>query len=145
MALRITILLTLLLTLISTLLNGQNCSLISGTKDKNAGTETVGGITNSKDFYSLLIQKTINMQDKSITPIYTFNLVAASKALLSDSLLNTKGTFELLLLDNTILSIDSVTYKNNPLGYCCSLGFSAEIDENKIKLLKGNPVVTLKV
>lgn len=138
-------LLTTLLTLTSIFSSGQNCSLISGTKDKKTGTETIGGITSSKDFYSLLIHKKLNHVDKSIKSSYTISLNAASRVLLSDSVLNTKGTFEFLLLDNSTVTVKNVTYMNNPMGQCCSLGFQAEIEEDQIKLLANSPIVTLKV
>lgn len=124
---------------------GQNCSLISGTKDKKNGTETAGGITNSKDFYSLLVRKTINYTDNSVPSIYTIDFVAASRVLLSDSLLNTKGTFELLLQDNSTLIIENVTYINNPLGQYRSLGFNSEVTEEQIKIIAQNPIVTFRV
>ena len=137
---------TLLIVVLSTVFSyGQNCSLISGTRDKKNGTETLGGITNSKDFYSLLIRKTINYVDKSIGPEYTISLITASRVLLSDSVLTTKGTFDLLLSDSSSLTVKGVTYTNNPLGQCCSLGFHAVIEESQVKLLTNNPIVTLKV
>jgi hypothetical protein len=139
------VLLILTLTLITVFSYGQNCSLISGTRDKKNGTETIGGITSSKDFYSLLIHKEINHADKSIVPKYTISLVAASRALFSDSILNTKGTFELFLLDNSNVTVKNVSYMNNPIGQCCSMGFQAEIEEDQIKLLAKSPIVTLKV
>lgn len=138
-------LLTTLLTLTSIFSSGQNCSLISGTKDKKTGTETIGGITSSKDFYSLLIHKKLNHVDKSIKSSYTISLNAASRVLLSDSVLNTKGTFEFLLLDNSTVTVKNVTYMNNPMGQCCALGFQAEVEEDQIKLLANSPIVTLKV
>jgi hypothetical protein len=137
------IILAFLISSISTY--GQNCSVISGTKDKKNGTESIGGITNSKDFYSLLIRKTLNRTDNSLRPIYTIDFVAASRILLTDSLLDTKGTYEFLLQDNSILTIGDVTYKNNPLGYCCALGFNAEVTEEQIRKIAQNPIVTLKV
>jgi len=139
------ILLVIVLTLNAVFSYGQNCSLISGTKDKKTGTETIGGITSSKDFYSLLIHKRINHADKSIGSNYTISLNAASRVLLSDSVLSTKGTFEFLLLDNSTVIVKNVTYMNNPMGQCCSLGFQAEIEEDQIKLLAKSPIVTLKV
>jgi len=138
-------LLTISLTLVTIFSYGQNCSLLSGTKDKKTGTETIGGITSSKDFYSLLIHKKINHADKSIKSNYTISLNAASRVLLSDSILNTKGTFELLLLDSSTVTVKNVTYMNNPMGQCCSLGFQSEVEEDQIKLLANSPIVTLKV
>jgi hypothetical protein len=123
----------------------QNCSLVSGTKDKKNGTETVGGITSSKDFYSLLIQKKINHTDTAIAPKYTVFLTAASKVLLSDSMLTTKGTFEFMLLDNSTMTINNVTYENSPFGFSAALGFYTIITEEQIKALAKAPIVTLKV
>jgi hypothetical protein len=138
-------LLIITLTLLTAFSYAQNCAFISRTKDKKSGMETIGGITSSKDFYSLLIHKKINAADKSTTPKYIISLNAASTVLLSDSVLKTGGTFELLLLNNTTVSVRNVKYMNNPLGQCCSLGFQAEIEEDQIKLLAGSPIVTLKV
>jgi|NGEPerStandDraft_6_1074524.scaffolds.fasta_scaffold38463_2 hypothetical protein len=122
---------------------GQNCSCISGVKNKSKGTEIIGGITNSKDFYSLLIQKEISYSNDSTIPRYFITVNAASKILFTDSILKTKGTIELKLLNDTVTYIENVTYLNNPLGYCCSLGFQAEVKENLIKTLSQNPIVNL--
>lgn len=124
---------------------GQNCSCVSGVKDKTKGIETVGGVTNSQDFYSLLIQKEMSYVDDSSFPRYFLTINAASKVLLSDSILKTKGTLELKLLDNSSIIVDSVTYINNPMGYCCSLGFQCEVDEKVIQVLSKNPIQTLTV
>jgi hypothetical protein len=124
---------------------GQNCSVISATKDKKNGTETFSGMTHSKDFYTLLIRKKINHADKQAAAEYTILFVAASKVLLADSMLNTKGTIELTLLDNSIMKISKVTYTNNPIGQCCALGFHTIIEEDQIKILANNPIVTFKI
>ena len=124
---------------------GQKCTGISGAKDKKKGTITYSGITNSKDFYSLMISKVVSSSDTIGYPKYILTLHAATKVLLSDSLLKTKGTFDLKLLDNSNLTIDSVTFLNNPLGYCCSLGFQCEVDEEVIKIISRNPIVTITV
>ncbi len=145
LAYRKQLLLAFYLTLISIATIGQNCFCISGTKDKTKGIETIGGVTNSKDFYSLLIQKEMNFVNESDAPRYFLTLNAASKVLLSDSTLKTKGTVELLLLDNSLIVVDNVTYLNNPMGYCCSLGFQCEVSETIIKTLSQNPIVTLTV
>ncbi len=134
-----------LLTFITTFSFGQNCSIISSTKDKKTGTVTIGGITSTEDFYSFLIHKKVNQSDQSIKSSYIISLNAASRVLLSDSLLSTKGTFEFHLLDNSTVTVQNVTYMNNPLGQCCSLGFQANMEEEQIKLLAKSPIVTLKV
>lgn len=124
---------------------GQNCSSISATNNKKTGIETFGGVTNSKDFYSLLIHKQIHRADNTTSPIYSITLVAASRVLLSDSMLNTKGSFELLLLDSTTVIVKNVTYLKNALGHSSALGFQAEIEKDKIEHLAKSPIVMLKV
>jgi hypothetical protein len=111
---------------------------------KNNETETIGESVISKDFYTLLIEKTFNKQGEADKPIYSLELIAASRAILSDSILNTKGTFEFVLLDNTIVTVSNLTFKNNPAGLP-ALGFKAEIEEEKIKSISKSPIVTLKV
>lgn len=123
----------------------QNCSLISGTKDKKTGEETFGGITNSKDFYSLLVHKKINRSEQHVSPEYTLSLTAASRVILSDSMLQTKATFDLLLLDSSTLRVTDVSLFNNPIGGCCSLGFQAKLQEEDVKRLAKSPIVTLTV
>jgi hypothetical protein len=141
----IKIILVSVMTIQLNLLQGQNCSFVQNTRVKSNDTETVGESVNSKDFYALLIEKTFDKKNKTKPPIYSIELVAASRIVLTDSMLNTKGTFELVLLDNSVLTVENVTYKNNPLGYCCALGFKAEIEEDKIKAINKSPIVTLKV
>lgn len=139
------ILILLSLATISSFTWGQNCSCNSGTKDKKTGIETVGGLTNSRDFYSLLIQKTMSSKKDAIAPKYFLSLVAASKVLLKDSLLKTKGTIELKLTDNSITMLDNVTYLNNPMGLNGSLGFQCEVSEEVIQTLSQNPIVLFTV
>lgn len=124
---------------------GQNCFCISGTKDKEKGIETIGGVINSKDYYSLLIQKEIHYTDTTVTPKYIFYLNAASRVSLTDSMLKTTGTMKLQLLDNTTVAYDNVTYYNNPLGYCCSLGFKAYLTEEQVMVIANNPIVSITV
>jgi hypothetical protein len=137
--------LVLLVTIQFNLLYGQNCSLVRKTRVKNKETETVGASVHSKDFYTLLLEKTIDKNDKTKPPIYSLEFVAASRALLTDSLLNTKGTVELVLLDSSVITVDNVTFRNNPLGYCCALGFHAVIEEAKVRAIQQSPIVTLKI
>jgi hypothetical protein len=124
---------------------GQNCSLISGKKDKQRGVEMVTGITTSKDFYSLMIQKEINYLDTSISPKYLLFLNAASRVLFSDSVLAMVGTFQLKLLDGSTLNLEGVSFINNPLGFCCTLGFKTYMNEDVVQALAVNPIVTLGV
>lgn len=53
---------TILHLIIITNVQAQGCGLLSGTKNKETGIETKGAIVSSKDFYSLLIQKTQTLQ-----------------------------------------------------------------------------------
>jgi len=130
---------------ISVLTWGQNCSCISGTKDKKTGIETVGGLTNSRDFYSLLIQKKMSSINDSIAPTYLLSLIAASRVRLTDSMLKTKGTVLLKLTDNSLTTIDNVTYLNDPIGLNGSLGFQCEVSEDVIRTLSQNPIVLFTV
>ncbi len=130
---------------ISTYSNGQGCSCISGTRDKENGIETVGGTTNTSDYYSLLVQKIMNYKDTTVVPKYRLFFNAASRILFSDSTLKTIGIMELKLTDNTTIVLDSVEYQNNPLGFCCTLGFWVYISEVNINRLSENPVVTIIV
>ena len=130
---------------ISVYSNGQGCSCISGTRDKEKGIETVGGTTNTSDYYSLLVQKIMNYKDTTVVPKYRLFFNAASRVLFSDSTLKTIGIMELKLTDNTTIVLDSVEYQNNPLGFCCTLGFWVYISEENINRLSENPVVTITV
>jgi|GEM_PF-1564498 len=131
--------------IVSLSVNGQNCSLISGKKDKQRGIETVSGITTSKDFYSLMIQKELNYADTSISPKYLLFLNAASRVQFTDSILNTTGTLQLKLLDGSAINVEGVSFINNPLGFCCTLGFKANVSEDVVQALAANPIVTLGV
>jgi hypothetical protein len=134
---------TLLLTIITCNSMGQNCFCISGTTDKTTGIETVGGVTNSKDFYSLIIQKEIHPND-TISK-YILYLNASSRVLLTDSMLKTKGKMTLTLLDSSSLTYENVSYFNNPLFVCCSIGFQVYLTEEQIKVISINPIVSMTV
>ena len=120
----------------------QNCSCISGTKDKQKGIETRGGITNTKDFYSLLIQKETNYKDLSEGPKYYLLLNAASRVVLSDSIVNTKGTIELLLNNSTRLTLDSAKCFNNQMPFGFSIAFIVTVTRDQLEIISKNPIVT---
>ena len=139
------ILLLFFLIISSNLVQAQNCSCISGKMNKEKSSETISGIATSKDFYSLLISKELNYADTIIEAKYFLSLVAASRVLLTDSMLQTKGKINLKLRDNTEMLIDNVKYMNNPLGFQGALGFQATITEEQVKTLSTNPIITLIV
>jgi hypothetical protein len=120
----------------------QGCGLVSGTKNKKSNIETKGGVVNSKDYYSLLIQKIIDPND---TIKYRFFLNATSKYMLSDSLLKSKGTFELQLTNGENIIIPDAVCENDPLGFGASVGFTVYTSEGIIKILILNPIQKLKV
>ena len=101
--------------------------MISGTKDKKTGIETKGGIVNSKDFYSLLIQKIIDAKKHNNSLNYSLFLNAASRVMLSDSMLLTKGDFELLLANGQKIVWENAKCFNDPMGFGGSIGFQVEI------------------
>jgi hypothetical protein len=137
-------LLVLLIPLIS-LSYGQNCFCISGTKDKEKGIETVGGVTNTKDYYSLLIQKIMNYRDT--TESYTYRMLynVASKDQFTEDMLKTLGTVELKLTNESTIVIDSVEYQNSPLGFGPTLGFWFYVSEETIKTLSNYPIESISV
>lgn len=123
----------------------QNCSCVDGSKDKKTGFAAISGIITSNDFYTLLISKQINFKDTTAAPVYKLYLHAASKVILSDSMLQTKGSLELKLSDSSVVTVDGVEYSNNPLGYCCSIGFDVIISEEKMRAIAKNPIAALTV
>jgi hypothetical protein len=135
----------LLLTVLHFDSTGQSCSCISGGKDKKTGVETYSGITNSEHYYSLMISREVRHVDTTTLPKFILFLNAASRFVLSDSMLKTVGTIELQLLDNTTVICDSVIFFNNPLGFCCTIGFKTYLKEEQIRLIAANPIVTLTV
>ncbi|HKL02865.1 MAG TPA: hypothetical protein VJ911_04285 [Cryomorphaceae bacterium] len=131
-----------ILTLLSINLFGQGCGLVSATKDKKTGIETKGGVVNSKDFYSLLIQKKLDPND-SLN--YRLFLNAASRVMLSDSLLNSKGTFELFLTSGERIVIDNAECENDPLGFGASIGFTVMATEETLMQIIEHPIQKVKV
>lgn len=124
---------------------GQNCLCISGTKDKEKSIETVGGVANTRDYYSLLIQKIMNYSDTTESHKYRMFYNVASRDQFSDSMLNTLGTIELKLTNETTILIDSVEYQNSPLGFGPTLGFWFYISEETIKTLSNYPIESISV
>jgi len=129
--------------ILTSLTYGQNCFGISGTKDKEKGTETLGGVTNTRDYYSLLIQKIINYRDTTEPHKYRMFYNVASKHQFTDNMLNTLGTIELKLTNDSIIVIDSVEYQNSPLGFGPTLGFMFYVSEEIIKTLANYPIESI--
>ncbi len=130
---------------LSTILIGlifQGCSPVSKTIDKETGAISEGGVVSSKDHYSLLIQKRL-YPDSTLN--YLLYLHAASKVMLSDSLLNSKGTFELFLANGNNIIIEGAECENDPLGFGASIGFTATTTEEKIKPILNNPIQKITV
>lgn len=123
---------------------GQNCNSTSVKRDKESGLITVSGIVTSNDFYSLLIQKQISIDDTTEPPHYLLFLNAASRVQFSDSTLTTKGRLHLTLSDSSILDLEEVSFINRPLGFK-SLGFRVYVDEKVIKALAAKPIAILVV
>jgi len=121
---------------------GQGCGLVSGTRDKITGIETKGGVVTSKDFYSLLIQKRLDPND---TLNYFLFLNAASRVVLSDSILKSKGIFELTLASGQKILIENAESENNPMGFGASLGFSVRTSDTVLAQLTHDPIQKIKV
>jgi len=137
--------LIILMVALTSLSYGQNCFCISGTKDKEKGIETVGGVTNTKDYYSLLIQKIMYYRDTTESNKYRMLYNVASKVQFSDSLLNTLGTVELKLINGLTIIIDSVKYQNSLLGFGPTLGFWFNVSEETIRTLSNNPIESISI
>ena len=135
----------LILAIVSFGVSGQNCSGVSDKKNKKTGIETSTGIVTSKDFYSLMIQKEVNYQNTAILPKYSLYLNAASRVLLTDSILKVNGTMWVKLSDSSTLNFSNVTFYNNPLGFCCTLGFQVHVTEQQMRAISNSPIVTLIV
>lgn len=127
---------TLFTLLMGCALFGQSCALVDETNDEETGIKTIGGIISSRDFFSLLIHKRIHPND-SID--YSLILHAASKVALPDSLINSKGVFELHLANNEIVEIENAECENNPIGLR-ALGFYATITSRMAEELIENPI-----
>jgi len=122
----------------------QNCSCVSSAKDKKTGKVTTTGITNSSDFYSLLIQKETNFKDLDLVPKYNLLLNAASRIVLSDSIVNSVGLIELLLKDNSKLILENARCFNNPMPFGFCIAFSATVTKEQLEIISKNPIETFR-
>ena len=123
----------------------QNCGLVSKTKDKKTGIESKGGVINSKDYYSLLINKQYDPLNPNDTLNYIVSLVAASKLRLTDSLSQTKGNFELRLINGQLITWENATCFNNPAGLDGAIGFQIKVTERQIREILNQPILRIKV
>jgi hypothetical protein len=135
----------LAIALLSSISYGQNCSCISGTKNKKDDTETIGGLTSSKDHYSLLFQKKISRKGSLQTVEYKLLLCVASKVLFADSMLKSQGTIMLTHADSSKTILNNVTYYNNPMNLGLALGFSVVMTETQVKKIEQSSVASLTV
>jgi hypothetical protein len=122
----------------------QNCSCVSTAKDKKTGKETTTGIVNSSDFFIFFIQKETNTNDLDLEPKYLLLLNAASRIVLSDSLVNTKGVIELILKDNIKLILENATCFNNPMPFGFCIAFRASVTKEQLEIIANNPIVTFR-
>ena len=121
---------------------GQGCGLVSTTRNKKSGIESKGGIVSSKDFYSLLIQKRLDPDD---TTNYILFLNVASNVILSDSLLKSKGIFELTLASGKKIFLENAICENDPMGFGASIGFKVKTTEKILQKIIDDPIQNLKV
>jgi hypothetical protein len=124
---------------------GQDCGLVSKTKDKKTGIESRGGVINSKDFYSLLINKQYNPEKPNDTLNYIISLVAASRVELTDSLTHAIGKFELQLTNGKLITWENATCFNDPAGLEGAIGFQIKITERQIREILNQPILKIKV
>ena len=136
-----------ILILLSVILNteAQNCSCISKSKNKKQGTESLGGMVSSKDFFTLLINKTIATKDGTNDLQYSLLLHAASRVILSDSMINATGQFELTLTDGSTVKWDGAHSYNDPLGFGNSIGFSIHLSKAQIEVVSKTPIVSMTI
>ncbi|HTX88374.1 MAG TPA: hypothetical protein VMC08_05245 [Bacteroidales bacterium] len=121
----------------------QSCSCISGIPDKNSGKNERGGIVSSKEFYSLLIDKTTVWAFPSLPPVYTLILTAASDVFLPDNLTATTGTFEVNLSDGSTVVWSGAHCSNEPFGMKGTVGFRVDVSESQILILSKSQISTL--
>jgi len=122
----------------------QNCSCVSTAKDKKTGTETTTGIVNSSHYYSLLIQKETNSKDLDLEPKYKLFLNAASRYVLSDSIVNSVGVIELLLKDNSKLILENAKCFNNPMPFGFCVAFTVGITKEQLGIIASNPIISFR-
>jgi len=137
-------LLTLIFYSVSVTTIAQNCSCVSTAKDKKTGTATTTGIVNSSHYYSLLIQKEINSKDLELEPKYKLFLNAASRYVLSDSIVNSVGVIELLLRDNTKLMLENAKSFNNPMPFGFCVAFTVGITKEQLEIIANNPIISFR-
>ena len=135
---------TLIFSCIAVTTIAQNCFCVSTAKDKESGKITTTGIVNSSDFYSLLIQKETNFKDLDLTPKYNLFLNAASRVVLSDSIVNTVGVVELLLKDNSKLILENAKCFNNPMPFGFCIAFSVTVTKEQLEIISKNPIETFR-
>jgi hypothetical protein len=123
----------------------QNCGLVSKTKNKKTGIESKGGIINSKDYYSLLINKQYDPSNPNDSLNYIVSLVAASRVKLTDSLSQTKGNFELRLINGKLITWENATCFNSPAGLEGAIGFQIKLTERQIREILNQPILRIKV
>lgn len=63
----------------------------------------------------------------------------ASRVLFNDSILETTGTFEFVFSDGSSVVFNNVQPLNNPMGYCCSLGFTCKLANEQFEQLTRQP------
>lgn len=123
----------------------QNCNGVSRTRIKNDTIDVYGGIVNSVDFYSLMIEKHVYKQAKKGYPKYELTMVAAAKAMLPDSLVEMTGNFTVKLGDGSEVTWEGATCFNDPLKNGLAIGFKIMLNEDQMKLIAAHGIAELGV
>lgn len=132
-----------LLLLVASASFGQNCGLVSGTKNKKTGVETKGGVVATQNFYSLMIQRRLNpAQPLDTLSVFLF-LHAAAKSPLPDEILQSKGELVLLLSNGASLVVRNAECRNNPLHLGPSIGFTAHTTPKVLEQIAATPIVKI--
>ena len=121
---------------------GQDCRLVDSVRGESTGIEIKGGMIFSKDFYTLMIRKHVVSTD---SVYYTLLLHAASKAILSDSLLQSTGEFVLFFSNDIVKIPNAGCFNDHLVGIGNIIGFHVETTEAVIRKICEKSIVKVNV
>lgn len=133
----------LVLSLLNPALHAQDCSKVNSKKGKYENTVIYSGLTRSNESYSVLLKKELDRSAGRETATYHLFFNVASREVFTDIKLQQRDSIQFILEDRSTVTFGDVKPSNNPMGFCCSLGFDVDLTEEQWGRVAGTTITEI--
>lgn len=112
----------------------RGCGLVHETRNSNfTEGKAIGASVGTEDYYTVMYEKVLNLQDTVNYPQYMVSLVCAARHPLPDSMLTSTGVMEVLYDDLWTVTWNGATCSNMPV--LAAWSFECRLTEKEFEVL----------